>query len=67
MSAPLGWLVRLVYAIGPHAEFLDMRQRLIHGWGSVDAVVSLTVLAYAVVYSAACLAFAGFLLKRKRV
>lgn len=66
-SAPLGWLVRLVYAIGPHAEFFDMRQRLIHGWGSVDAVVSLAVLAYAAVYSAACLAFAGFLLKRKRV
>ena len=67
VSPPLSWLVKLAYAVGPHAEFFDMRQRLIHGWGSVDGVVSAAVLAYAVFYVGACLAFAGWLLKRKRI
>ena len=67
VSAPLSWAVNLVYAVGPHAEFFDMRQRLIHGWGGVDARVLAAVLAYAVVYSAACLFLAHVILKRKHV
>jgi len=67
VSAPLSWLVGLAYAVGPHAEFFDMRQRLVHGWGCVDAAVVLAVLAYALAYSAACLALAHFFLKRRRV
>jgi len=67
VSAPLSWLVYLVYAFGPHAEFFDMRQRLIHGWGCVDASVSMAVLAYAAAYSLACLAVAWFFLRRRRV
>ena len=67
VPAPLSWLVCLAYAIGPHAEFFDMRQRLIHGWGGVDAEVTLAVLAYAAAYSAACLAVALAMLKRRRL
>jgi ABC-type transport system involved in multi-copper enzyme maturation permease subunit len=67
VSAPLSWAVNLVYAVGPHAEFFDMRQRLVHGWGGVDARVLAAVLAYAAVYSAACLFLAHVILKRKRV
>ena len=67
VSAPLSWLVKVAYAIGPHVEFFDMRQRLIHGWGGVDAVVMVAVLAYGIAYTGACLAVAGLLLKRKRV
>ena len=67
VPAPLSWLVCLAYAIGPHAEFFDMRQRLVHGWGCVDAEVTLAVLAYAAAYSAACLAVALAMLKRRRI
>ena len=67
VPAPLSWLVYAAYAVCPHAEFFDMRQRLIHGWGGVDFAVSLAVLAYAAAYSAACLAFAGRLLGRRRI
>ena len=67
VAAPLSWLVELAYAVGPHAEFFDMRQRLIHGWGGVDAAVFGAVMLYAAAYSSACLAVAWLLLKRKRV
>ena len=67
VSAPLSWLVSAAYAIGPHVEFFDMRQRLVHGWGGVDAVVVVAVLAYAAAYTGACLAAAWLILKRKRV
>ena len=67
VSAPLSWIVNLAYAIGPHAEFFDMRQRLIHGWGGVDATVFLAVLLYAAAYSVVCLSVTGLLLKHKRV
>ena len=67
VSAPLSWLVDAVYAVGPHAEFFDMRQRLVHGWGPVDAVVFCAVLLYAAVYVAALLGFAALALKRKRL
>ena len=67
LSAPLAWLVRMVYAIGPHAEFFDMRQRLVHGWGAVDGRVLAAVLAYGLAYSAVCLLLSTAVLKRKRV
>ena len=67
LSAPLAWLARLVYALGPHAEFFDMRQRLVHGWGAVDGEVFAAVLAYAAVYVAALLGLAAAALGRKRL
>ena len=67
VAAPLSWLVDLVYVVGPHAEFFDMRQRLIHGWGAVDAVVFCAVLAYAAAYVAVLLGLAALALKRKRL
>ena len=39
VSGVLKGLVYAVYWVAPHAEFFDMRQRLVHGWGGVDAVV----------------------------
>ena len=67
VSAPLSWVVTAAYAVGPHAEFFDMRQRLIHGWGGVDGVVMAAVIAYAAVYAGAALGLAWFVLVRKRV
>ena len=67
LSPALAWLVKGVYAVAPHAEFFDMRQRLVHGWGAVDAAVFCAVLLYAAVYVAALLGFAALALKRKRL
>lgn len=61
------WFVWVAYAIGPHFEFFDMRQRLIHGWSMVRWDVCLLTFVYACVYSAACLLLASVLLKRKKL
>ena len=67
LNPALAWVVKTIYAIAPHAEFFDMRQRLIHGWGAVDGSVFVVVLAYAVVYVAILLSLASFALGRKRL
>lgn len=67
LSPALTWLVKVIYAVAPHAEFFDMRQRLVHGWGQVDAAVFCAVILYAAVYVAALLGFAALVLKRKRL
>jgi hypothetical protein len=59
--------VNVFYWIAPHVEFFDMRQRLVHGWGGVEAGVFLAVVGYGVVYSAALLFLARFLFNRKRL
>ena len=67
VSGVLKGLVYAVYWVAPHAEFFDMRQRLVHGWGGVEAGVFLSVVGYGVVYSAVLLLAARFLLNRKRL
>ena len=67
VSGVLKGLVYAVYWVAPHAEFFDMRQRLVHGWGGVEAGVFLSVVGYGVVYSAVLLLAARFLLTRKRL
>ena len=67
VSGVLRWLVKAVYWIAPHVEFFDMRQRLVHGWGGVEAGVFLAVVGYGVVYSAVLLFLARFLFNRKRL
>lgn len=67
VSGALAFLVKAIYALGPHAEFFDLRQRLIHGWGSVESNVIAAVLCYAACYAFVCLALAAVALKRKRV
>lgn len=66
-ASPASWIVKAAYVLAPHAEFFDMRQRVIHGWGKVDVVVLAAAIGYAVVYSAALLAFAGRALERRRL
>ena len=67
VSGALRWLVDAVYCVAPHAEFFDMRQRLVHGWGGVEAGVFLAVVGYGVVYSAVLLFLAKLLFNRKRL
>ena len=66
LSVPLSWLVGGVYAAAPHAEFFDMRQRLIHGWGAVDAVVFCAVLLYAAAYVSVLLYLAALALRKRK-
>lgn len=67
VSAPLSWLVRAAYAVAPHVEFFDMRQRVVHGWGGVDWTVFLAVIGYAVFYTAALLSLSTLALRRKKL
>ncbi len=67
LSPALALVLKAVYAVAPHAEFFDMRQRLVHGWGAVDGVVFAAVLLYAVAYVAVLLGLARIVLGRKRL
>ena len=67
VSGVLKGFVYAVYWVAPHAEFFDMRQRLVHGWGGVEAGVFLAVIGYGIVYSVALLLFARFFFNRKRL
>lgn len=65
--AAVGWIARVAYAIAPHAEFFDMRQRVIHGWGAVEPGVLLAVLGYASANVILLLALAGLVLRRRKL
>ena len=60
-------LVLALYAVAPHVEFFDMRQRVVHDWGTVDVGVFLLVLAYAAVYCGGLLALARLALGKKKL
>ena len=60
-------LVLALYAVAPHAEFFDLRQRVVHGWGAVDAGVVLAVLAYAACYCGGLLALSRLALGKKKL
>ncbi len=64
---PLKALVWLVHAIGPHAEFFDMRQRLVHNWPMIPWSVCALVWAYAIAYAAGCLLLAAWALRRRKL
>ena len=67
LNPALSWVVKTIYAIAPHAEFFDMRQRLVHGWGAVDGIVFSVVVLYALAYIVALLALSSFFLRRRRL
>ena len=66
LEAPYG-ITSIDPWLAPHAEFFDMRQRLVHGWGGVEAGVFLAVVGYAIFYSGALLLGARLLFNRKRL
>lgn len=55
------------YALAPHIEFFDMRQRVIHDWPAVSWIVCAAVIAYAALYSVAALLIANLLLKCRKL
>lgn len=66
-SGFLNGIFQGVYIFAPHAEFFDMRQRLIHGWGAVDGAVFAAVLVYGSVYIILLLSAARTMLDRRRL
>lgn len=66
-SAPLNGVVALFHAIGPHVEFFDLRQRMIHSWGMMPWSLCALVLLYALCYAGICLLLAAFALQRKKI
>ncbi|MCI0748804.1 MAG: ABC transporter permease subunit [Verrucomicrobia subdivision 3 bacterium] len=62
LDEPLQSILYSIYYIIPHLELYDMRDLLIHSWGSIPWLVWLGAIAYAIVYAvlflfAACLVF----------
>ena len=65
--APANDFLWLVNFLGPHTEFFDLRQRLIHGWEPIPWHVCLAVWGYAVCYAGACLALAAAMFRMKKL
>ncbi len=65
--APGSWVLAVFHWLGPHVEFFDLRQRVVHDWPPIRWGVCAAVLAYAGVYAAACLALAACVFRRKRL
>ena len=66
-AAPLNGVVAVFHAVGPHLEFFDMRQRMVHEWSMVPWTVLGIVMLYALCYAGACLFLAGAVLRRKKI
>jgi len=64
---PGKWILGLAHLLGPHVEFFDLRQRVVHDWPPIPWRVCAAVLAYAVAYALACLGLAACVFRRKRV
>jgi len=55
-----------LYAVGPHVEFFDLRQRVVHEWPAIGWDVCLAVMVYAVGYAAVCLMLAALAFRKKK-
>ena len=55
-----------LYYVVPHFELFDLRRRLVHGYGPVEASVYLTVLGYGLVFILVFLMLAWLLYRHKR-
>lgn len=58
-------ILQALYALAPHFEFFDLRQRLIHEWSPVQWPVLLAVAGYALCYSLLALALGQQIFKRR--
>ena len=59
-------VLTLIHWFGPHVEFFDLRQRVVHEWPAIGWGVCGVVLVYAVGYAAVCLAVAALAFRNKR-
>ena len=59
-------VLTLIHWFGPHVEFFDLRQRVVHEWPAIGWGVCGVVLMYAAGYAAVCLAVASLAFRNKR-
>jgi ABC-type transport system involved in multi-copper enzyme maturation permease subunit len=67
LSEPLQTLLYACYYVIPHLELYDVRDLLVHSWGSIPWLVWLAALGYAIVYAGLFLLGACWVFKRKPV
>jgi len=60
-------VLTLLHWFGPHVEFFDLRQRVVHEWPAIGWDVCLVVLVYAAGYAAVCLMVAALAFRNKKV
>ena len=65
LSEPLQTIVYSVYFAIPHLELFDVRDLVIHNWGTIPWLVWLGALGYAAVYAAIFLTAACVVFRRK--
>jgi len=59
-------VLTLIHWFGPHVEFFDLRQRVVHEWPAIGWGVCAVALVYAAGYAALCLAVASVAFRKKR-
>jgi len=64
---PGKWVLTLFHWVGPHMEFFDLRQRVVHDWPPLGWSVCLSVSAYALCYAAVCLTLAECIFRKKKI
>src|SRR5688572_26045513 len=67
LQEPGQTLLYAVYFAVPHLELFDVRDLIIHNWGTIPWLVWAGVIGYAVVYSSLFLAAACLIFRRKAV
>jgi Cu-processing system permease protein len=67
IDEPLQTLLYAVYYVIPHLELYDVRDLVIHNWGSISWLVWLGALGYAAAYTGLFLLGACFVFRRKAV
>ena len=64
-----GWraaVMKGVYFTAPHLELFDMRARVLHGWGLLEASILAATLAYGLLLTVVFLGLAWMIFQRKR-
>ena len=63
-----GWrkaVLKITYFVAPHLELFDMRARVLHGWGILDAGIFIGTIAYGALLTATILALAWLVFRKK--
>lgn len=58
-------LLGLIYYISPHLELFDMRARVLHNWGVLDAKIFIGTLLYGILLTAVFLTLAWLIFRKK--
>jgi len=67
MDEPLQTVVYSIYYMIPHLEFYDMRDLIVHNWGTVPWMIWLAALVYGAAYAGLFLTATCWLFRRKSI